>query len=96
MKPTYSPVQIVLGYIIGLLLQPVSLRIVIHHFSGPPRKEWGLGIYVFFAMYASILQIPRGVFQIPTFGVAQAFTILPAALLMWLVGIRGWRAVFCR
>jgi hypothetical protein len=88
MKTTSSPVQVGLGYIIGLLLQPVSLWIVMDQFSGRPLKQWGFAIFPFFAAYASILQVPRSVFLVPTFGVAQALTILPAALLTWLVGIR--------
>jgi hypothetical protein len=62
MKTTSSPVQVGLGYIIGLLLQPVSLWIVMDQFSGRPLKQWGFAIFPFFAAYASILQVPRSVF----------------------------------
>jgi hypothetical protein len=90
MKKTSSPLQVVLGCALGVLLQPVSLWIVLNHLtSARPPKDWGLGIFPVIGMYLALLPVPRGPLALPSFGVAQAFTILPAALFMWLAGRYG-------
>lgn len=90
MKKISSPLEVVLGCALGAALQPVSLWVVMNYFSWrPPIKDWGLAIYPFAGMYASIIPIQRGVLQIPSFGVAQAFTIVPAAFLMCVAGTNG-------
>lgn len=81
-----SSYQIGLGRFLGIFLQPLSFLLVARHLNPiVPLEKWGLAIYAFLAMYFSLLPVPRPAFLIPSFGVAQVLTILPAALLFWVI-----------
>ena len=80
MKATSSPLQIGVGVVLGILLQPVSLMIVAGYSvattrPGSEARGWGL-------MGASLLYFTY-------FGMAQVLTILPAALLLLPTGKHG-------
>lgn len=79
-----SRVQVLLGCALGVLLQPLTVWIVFHYFSGKePAGGWGLGIFAWVALYLGLLPVEH-LFVVPSFGVAQALTILPTALLLSL------------
>jgi len=80
MKSTSSPLQIGMGVLLGIVLQPLSLLIVEGLIvattrAGTEQRGWGL-------MGATL-----GYFAY--FGMAQVLTILPAALLLLPTGKRG-------
>jgi hypothetical protein len=84
MKKT-SSLQIALGCVLALLLQPLSLWIVWTYLS--PKGGWQfLGApFVFAGLYLSLIPVVH-FFVVPSFGVAQALTILPATVIFYLGG----------
>jgi len=80
MKTTSSPLQVVLGAALGILLQPVSLMLVGAYVqattrAGTEARGWGMmGAALLYMFY---------------FGMAQVLTILPAALLLLPTGRHG-------
>ena len=80
MKATSSPLQIAMGALLGIVLQPLSLLIVQGFIvattrAGTEARGWGLmGATLGYLFY---------------FGMAQVLTILPAALLLLPTGKHG-------
>jgi len=78
MRSTSSPLQITIGVVLGILLQPVSLWLVGAYITATRTGEargWAL-------MGAAFLYVVY-------FGMAQILTILPAALLFLPSGKHG-------
>jgi hypothetical protein len=86
MKRT-SPLQVALGCVLALLLQPLSAWIVWAYLSGKVKWEFLMAPFVFLGLYLSLIPVVH-VFVVPSFGVAQALTILPAAVILYLAGKR--------
>jgi hypothetical protein len=78
MAGTTSRSQVVFGVAFGILLQPVSVMMVIAYINATAHGEGrGWGLMAAYLLYWSY------------FGMAQALTILPAALVMLSFGRHG-------
>lgn len=83
---TTSSLQVAMGRVLALLLQPLSVWIVWTYLSGKGNWEGFGAPFVFVGFFLSLIPVPH-VFFVPSFGVAQALTILPAAIVLYLVGM---------
>lgn len=89
MKQTSSTPQVIYGWMLAFVLQPLSAWLVWNYvfarhlnFSEPMA---GWTPMIFTLIYLSFIPIPG----FPSFGVAQALTILPAAAVAFAIGRRG-------
>jgi len=78
MKTVWTQIQVSIGVVLGLALQPLSYHMVISYIDATTKGEahgWGVvGATVGYMFY---------------FGMAQVLTILPASLLILTTGMYG-------